>query len=431
MEFTPKFFKEKEIDYIQFQFTNLLGQLKAVELPAKNWDEMREGTGVDGSSLGFLTTEQSDMRAVPDYSTFSLLPWDEGIARFICDLHGIDGKPYPFDPRSVLKKILKEAESEGFFYSTRPELEWHFITEKFEVADDGRYMETVPLDIYHFLRRRATDYMMQSFSKGAPHTIHHECGSGQHEIELQKCQALWNADNVQTSKMIIKQVALDEDILATFMPKPFPGEPGNGMHIHEYLEDKNGTNVFAAEGGISDILRWFIGGKIKHIDALCAILNPSINSYKRLVPNHEAPVFTAWGVANRTALIRVPGYESKAHPEFRSPDASSNIYLVTAALLAAGLEGIRKKIEPTSQPTTKNVEKMSAKERKDLGIKALPENLEEAVNAFEQSSFMKQLYGKEFVELYVALKREEIKEHAEAVESGRELEWERKKYLFC
>ena len=430
VEFTTEFFKEKEIDYIQFQFTTMLGDLKAVEVPAKNWEEMSKGTGVDGSSLGFLKTEQSDMKARPDYSTYSVLPWDEGVARFICDMYGTDGKPYPLDPRSIFKRVLKEAESMGYYYSTRPELEWYFITDEFEPADEGKYMDTVPTDSFHYLRRRITDQMMSTFPTGAPHTIHHECGPGQQEIELVKHSALAQADNVQTSKAIIKQASMDEGILATFMAKPFPGAAGSGLHIHQYLEDKDGNNVFSAEGGVSDILRYFIGGTIKHIDAICAILNPSTNSYKRLVPNHEAPVYASWGMSNRTALMRVPGYEAKAHPEYRAADASCNIYLAKAVLLAAGLEGIKEKIEP-NEPTTKNVDKMTPKERKALGITPLPRTLEAAVDAFEQSSFMKNLFGKEFVELYVELKREELKEHADAVEFGEELEWEREKYIFC
>jgi glutamine synthetase len=430
MKFSTEFFKEKEIDYIQFQFTTMLGELKAVEVPAKNWEEMGNGTGVDGSSLGFLKTEQSDMRARPDYSTYSILPWDERVARFICDMYGTDGNPHQFDPRSILKKVIKEAEEMGYYYFTRPELEWYFITEEFEPADEGRYMDTVPTDIYHYLRRRITDQMMSTFPTGAPHTIHHECGPSQQEIELVKHSALHQADNVQTGKIIIKQAAMEENILATFMAKPFPGSAGSGLHIHEYLEDKAGNNVFSAEGGITDTLRWWIGGKLKHVDAICAILNPSTNSYKRLVPNHEAPVYASWGMANRTALLRVPGYESKAHDEYRAGDASMNIYLGKAVLLAAGLEGIKKKIEP-NEPTAKNVDKMTPKERKEFGITPLPRTLEAAVDAFEQSSFMKNLFGKNFVEMYVELKRAELKEHEGAVEFGEELEWEREKYIFC
>jgi glutamine synthetase len=218
--------------------------------------------------------------------------------------------------------------------------------------------------------------------------------------------------------------------MATFMPKPFPGLAGNGLHIHEYLEDKDGNNVFSAEGGITDTLRWWIGGKLKHLDAITAIMNPSTNSYKRLVPNHEAPVHGSWGMANRTALMRVPGYESKAHDEYRAGDATMNIYLGHAVLLAAGLEGIKKKIEP-NQPTTANVDKLSPKERKDLGIKPLPGSLTEAIDAFESSSFMKNLLGKDFVDMYVELKRKELLGHEDAIEFGEELDWERETYYLC
>jgi len=423
-----KLLNKYNIEFIQYQFTTITGQLKSVEFPVNIWDEMKHGTGVDGSSLGFLFTEQSDMKIIPDYKTFSILPWDERVARFICDVYDDNGNPHSTDPRGILRKVLNYANKKGFEYITRPELEWFFLNSDFEPIDEGGYMDTLPLDIMATLRRTIVTDMLEM---GIPvKTIHHECGNGQQEIELMPVNALYQADNVQTAKLIIKTNALLEGVIATFMPKPFPKLAGSGLHIHQYLE-KDGENVFAdPESGISDILRWFVGGIIEHVDDITAILNPIANSYRRLVAGHEAPVYKAWGIANRTALIRVPGYEKKARIEFRGTDGATNIYLASALLLAAGLDGIERKIEPI-EPTTKNVEKLTAQERKELGITQLPKSLEEAIEYFEQSTFVKEVLGKEIVELYVNYKKQELKEYNEFSKKGNDalLEWERERYV--
>ncbi len=421
-------FKEKEVDYIQFHFTTLFGELKSVEFPADIWEEMHEGSGVDGSSLGFLKTEQSDMRVVPDLDTFAVLPWDLRVGRFICDIHTNDGFPHPTDPRSILKKGIQSAKAMGFEYKTRPELEWFFVLDDYTPADDGVYMDTLPFDSLALLRRTIADDMRDMDI--SVKTIHHECGLGQQEIELGMDDALIQADNSQTSKMIIKTESVLEGLIGTFMPKPFHDQAGNGLHIHQFLT-RDGVNIFSdEEKGISDSLRYFVGGILEHVDAMTAFFNPTTNSYKRLVPGHEAPVFKSWGVANRTALIRVPGYEKKARIEYRAADGATNIYFAKALLLAAGLDGIRRKIEPIP-PTTKNVEKLTSEERKEMGITQLPSDLNEALDFMEKSQFIQEVLGKEIVDIYLDVKRREYKEYLDIKSKGFEAvkEWENKKYL--
>ena len=421
-------FKEKEVDYIQFHFTTLFGELKSVEFPADIWEEMHEGSGVDGSSLGFLKTEQSDMRVVPDLDTFAVLPWDLRVGRFICDIHTNDGFPHPTDPRSILKKGIQSAKAMGFEYKTRPELEWFFVLDDYTPADDGVYMDTLPFDSLALLRRTIVDDMKDMDI--SVKTIHHECGLGQQEIELGMDDALIQADNSQTSKMIIKTESVLEGLIGTFMPKPFHDQAGNGLHIHQFLT-RDGVNIFSdEEKGISDSLRYFVGGILEHVDAMTAFFNPTTNSYKRLVPGHEAPVFKSWGVANRTALIRVPGYEKKARIEYRAADGATNIYFAKALLLAAGLDGIRRKIEPIP-PTTKNVEKLTSEERKEMGITQLPSDLNEALDFMEKSQFIQEVLGKEIVDIYLDVKCREYKEYLDIKSKGFEAvkEWENKKYL--
>ncbi len=423
-----KIFEEKGLDYIQFQFTTILGEFKAVEFPTKIWNEMQDGTGVDGSSLGFLKTEQSDMCAVPDFSTFAILSFNPRVGRFICDLTDNKGKPYPTCPRGILRKIIDKAKSLGYTFKTRPELEWYFITKDKNPGDMGTYMDMLPKDPFQDLRRQIIDEMIQ-MGIGVK-TFHHEFGSGQQEVELTTDDALHQADNVQTAKLITKVKAFHNDLICTYMPKPFPEMAGNGLHIHQFLS-KNGENLFAdKEKGISDILRYYIGGIQKHIFAISALLNPSTNSYKRLIPNHEAPVYTSWGIGNRTALIRIPGYEKSARIEYRAGDGAMNMYLGSAILLTAGLEGIKNKIEPNT-PTTKNVDNLTNEEREKLGIKKLPGSLEESLSAFEGSEFIKKVLGKEFREIYLDIKYAELQGYEIAKSNDNEKQWELKKYLHC
>ncbi|MFW9818447.1 MAG: glutamine synthetase family protein [Candidatus Thorarchaeota archaeon] len=422
-----KIFGEKTIDYIQYQFTTILGEFKAVEFPVKIWDELKNGTGIDGSSLGFLSTEQSDMRIVPDFNTFNVFPWNPRVGHFICDLTDNKGRTYPSCPRGLLKKIISKANSLGYEYRTRPELEWYFITKDLKPGDKGTYMDMLPMDKFQDLRRQITDDMINMDIDVK--TIHHEVGLGQQEVELIANEALQQADNVQTAKLITKVRAFNKDLISTYMPKPFDNLAGNGLHIHQYLV-KNGDNIFSdQEKGISDILRYYIGGIQNHINAISAILNPTTNSYKRLTPHHEAPVYVSWGIGNRTALIRVPGYENSARIEYRAGDAMMNIYLGSAVLLAAGLDGIKNKIEP-NEPTSKNVDLLNDEERKNLAIYKLPVSLEDSLEAFEKSSFIKKTFGKELMKIYLDLKYSELQEFELAKSNKTEKQWELNKYLY-
>ena len=426
MKDISELFKDKGIDYIQFQFTSILGEFKGVDFPVKIWDSMKNGTGIDGSSLGFLKTEQSDMKIIPDLNTFSILPWNPKVGRFICDVTDNKGKAYPTCPRGILRKITEKAASLGYDFLTRPELEWYFITNDRDIADNGAYMDLLPKDPYQELRLHISDYMA-NMGIGIK-TIHHEVGPSQHEIEFLPNNALIQADNIQTAKMIVKIEANRKNLISTFMPKPFPLVAGSGLHIHQYLE-KDGKNVFAGtDTGISDLLRYYIGGIQKHADAISAILNPITNSYKRLIPNYEAPVYISWGIGNRTALIRVPGYEKSARIEYRAGDATMNIYLGTAILLAAGLDGIKKKIEPNT-PVTENLDILTKEKRQTLGIKKLPQNLSKALESFENSKFILKNLGKQLVDLFLDIKNKEIEEYQVAKNDGKEAEWELNKYL--
>jgi len=419
-------FKEKSIDYIQFQFTTILGEFKCVEFPAKIWEDMKEGAGIDGSSLGFLKTEQSDMKVVPDLNTFAILSWNHRVGRFICDITDNKGIAYPICPRGVLKRILSDSSSKGYEFLTRPELEWYLLSNDREFTDKGAYMDVPPKDSFHELRRKITDDMISMGIKLK--TIHHEVGPSQHEVEFLANNALYQADNVQTAKMIVHVESYCKNLISTFMPKPFPLVAGSGLHIHQYLVN-SGKNIFAdADAGVSDLLRYYIGGIQKRVDAISAILNPITNSYKRLIPNHEAPVYVSWGVGNRTALIRVPGYEKSARVEYRAGDAAMNIYLGTALLLASGLDGIKNKIEPNT-PITEDLDSLTEEKRKTLGIKKLPQSLQKALEAFENSKFIKKILGKQLVDIYVEIKREEIDQYQIAKNDGKEVKWELDKYL--
>lgn len=417
---------ENTVDYVQYQFTTILGELKAVEFPVEIWDEMSEGTGVDGSSLGFLTTEQSDMRVSPDYGTLALLPWEPRVARLICDITTLDGRPHPTCPRGVLKRVIEEARRQGFEYKTRPELEWYFVDVDCKPLDAGGYMDTQPLDRLSSLRRTIADDL-RGMGIGLK-TIHHENGPCQQEIEFIANEAIRQADNVQTAKWVAKTEATLQDAVSTFMPKPFPEHAGSGLHIHQYLT-RGGANVFAdEEEGVSDFLRNFVGGIMEHVDAMSAVLNPTTNSYKRLVPGHEAPVFKSWGVGNRTALVRIPGYEKSARVEYRATDCAANIYLASALLLAAGLDGVRRKTEPMP-PTTENVEKMTERRRREMGIEQLPGSLEDALDYLEASQFVRTVLGDDLVDIFVEAKNTERRDYTEAKAKGEERRWEIDRYL--
>jgi glutamine synthetase len=403
-----------EIDYVQFQFTNILGELKAVEVPKKFAEKyLKEGLGIDGSSVGFLMTEQSDMRIVPDISTLHVIPWDPRIARVICDIYDTKGQPLKCDPRSILKKAMNYAKTKhNFELKVRPEIEWYVMSPDGEPVDIGGYMDAPPLDAEIELRRAMVDLMMDFDIY--PKILHHEVGPGQMEIEFTMLDPLVASDMVQTVKQIIKMVSWNAGLVASFMPKPYTTEAGSGLHVHHMIY-QDGKNMFNASGGVpSDLLRYFVGGLLKHARALAAIFNPTVNSYKRLVPGHEAPVYLSWGIANRTALVRVPGYEKSARIEYRGADSAANIYLVTALILMSGIDGIKNKIEPI-EGTTFNVDNLTNEQRREMGIRKIPSNLEEALEALKADRFICDFLGPEFMEIFLKTKEKEWAKYTKAV----------------
>jgi len=403
-----------EIEFIQFMFTNLIGELKEVEFPANLWEEMVEGTGIDGSSLGFLGTEQSDLKIIPDLNTYKISPYNKKVAIFISNIYYNDGKPYSGCSRYILNKQLKKIESKNLMFLIRPELEWYFMTKDLKPADNGTYMDTPPKDALHQLRRSICSDLIKM--QIPVKTIHHEAGPAQQEIEFIAKPALIQSDNVQIAKMLIKLRAYENDLIANFMPKPFANEAGNGLHIHQYLE-KNGKNLFSErDNEVSENLRYYIGGIQKHVEAISAILNPLISSYQRLTPHHEAPVFTSWGIGNRTTLIRVPGYEKSARVEYRAGDAGMNIYLGTALLLAAGMDGIKHKTEPNI-PTSMNSDLLTKEEREKLGIKELPRTLSAALKAFEEDKLVLKVLGEKQTKKYLSIKYQELSDYEHQLKS--------------
>ncbi|NHJ03964.1 MAG: glutamine synthetase [Candidatus Heimdallarchaeota archaeon] len=395
-----------DIDYVQFQFTSIAGQLKAVEVPKKFAKEyLEEGLGIDGSSVGFLSTEQSDMRIKPDLTTFHLIPWDNRIARVICDIHDTKDQPIQSDPRSILKRAIAMAKIDfGFEMRARPELEWYVMNPDGEPVDIGGYMDAPPFDSEIELRRMMSNYMMDFDIY--PKMIHHEVGPGQMEIEFTMIQPLLAADMIQTVKQIVRMVSWNSGLISSFIPKPYTTEAGNGLHIHHMLY-KGKENLFSATDGTpSETLKYFVGGLLKHAPGMTAIFNPIVNSYKRLVSGHEAPVYVSWGIGNRTALVRVPGYEKSARIEYRGADTAANIYLVLALLLASGLDGIRNKINPI-EGTKLNVDKLSDEKRKEMGIIKTPSNLKEALEALNGDKFLCDFLGSQFIEIYNETKKNE------------------------
>lgn len=386
--------QEKNVEFIRLQFTDIQGIVKNVAIPRTQLGKaLKSGISFDGSSIeGFARIQESDMVLRPDISTFSLLPWksQEGSneARFICDVHLPNGMPFEGDPRHVLKRQLEQAREMGYSMNVGPELEF-FLFEKQNGSsattphDFGGYFDLGPVDLAEDVRREIVRALTQmGFTIEASH---HEVAKGQHEIDFVYDDALKNADKVVTFKYVTKTIAMKEGLRATFMPKPIYGAAGSGMHANVSLF-RGDENVFYDPEGqmnISDLARFFVGGLLEHACAITAVANPLINSYKRLVSGFEAPVYISWSGPNRSSLIRIPaGRGLSTRLEFRSPDPTCNPYLTFAAILAAGLDGVRKGIDP-GDPVDLNVYELSGAERKSLGIGTLPANLKEALDFLE------------------------------------------------
>jgi len=396
--------EENDIKFIKLWFTDILGFLKSFSVPKEEIEKaFMEGIGFDGSSIeGFVRIDESDMVAIPDPSTFAILPWrpkEKGVARMFCDIVTPDGNPFEGDPRYVLKRNLEKAREKGFTYYVGPELEYFYFkdtTAPPQILDKGGYFDLIPRDEAIDLRRE-TVLFCEILGIKIEYS-HHEVAPSQHEIDMRYEDALTMADNVMTYRLVVKEVAYRQGVYATFMPKPLFGENGSGMHTHMSLF-KGKRNVFFNATGkyhLSNDARYFIGGLLKYAPEITSITCQWVNSYKRLVPGYEAPVYLSWAQRNRSDLIRVPMYkpgkEEATRVEYRSPDPACNPYLAFTVMLAAGLAGMEEKIEPP-EPVEENVYKMSPAEREKRGIRQLPGSLLEALQLTERSALVRKALG--------------------------------------
>jgi glutamine synthetase len=426
--------KEK-VEFVLLWFTDLEGHLKSFAItPSELEGALDDGMGFDGSSItGFNAIEESDMIAIPDPETFQILPAGEGetrVGKMICDVVTPDGKPYDGDPRYVLRRALERMESMGFdTFNVGPELEYFLFkdAEGTETLDEGGYFAMTTMDAATELRNET---IRSLDSVGIPVEYHHhEVGPSQHEIDMRFAPALDMADHTITYRLIVKEVAKKAGYHATFMPKPIFGENGSGMHTHQSLFT-NGRNAFFDtddEWHLSEVGKAFIAGQLRHARELSAVFAQWVNSYKRLVPGYEAPVYVAWSRRNRSALIRIPlykpGAEQATRAEIRCPDPACNPYLTFAALLHAGLEGIEKGYE-LPPPMETNLYHLTPEQRRERGIVSLPETLGEAIDELSQSELMKKALGPHIFDRYVELKRKEWDEYRVQLTA-----WEMEKYL--
>ena len=426
--------KEKA-EFVLLWFTDLEGHLKSFAItPEELEDALDDGMGFDGSSItGFNAIEESDMVAIPDPETFQLLPAAETetkVARMICDVVTPDGKPYEGDPRYVLRRALERMESMGFdTFNIGPELEYFLFKDDAgtETLDEGGYFAMTTMDAAGELRNETIRALT---SVGIPVEYHHhEVGPSQHEIDMRFAPALDMADHTITYRLIVKEVAKKAGYHATFMPKPIFGENGSGMHTHQSLFTDGRNAFFDAddEWHLSDVGKAFIAGQLRHAREMAAVFAQWVNSYKRLVPGYEAPVYVAWSRRNRSALIRIPlykpGAEQATRAELRCPDPACNPYLTFAALLHAGLEGIEKGYE-LPEPMETNLYHLTPEQRRERGIVSLPETLGEAIDELSQSELMRKALGPHIFDRYVELKRKEWDEYRVQL-----TEWEMEKYL--
>ena len=434
VEYVLKMAKEHDIKFINLWFTDILGFLKSFSITIEELERaMEEGMGFDGSSIeGYARIDESDMIAMPDPDTFQLLPWrprEQSVGRMFCDIYKPEGNPFEGDPRYILKQNLKRAADLGYTFYVGPELEFFYFKNNkgTETLDSGGYFDLVPLDMAVDLRRQ-TVLALEEMGIGVEYS-HHEVAPSQHEIDMRYTDALTMADSVMTYRLVVKQVAMENGVYATFMPKPIFGENGSGMHVHQSLF-KGERNAFFDKNDpfhLSKIARNYIAGLLKHAPEITSVTSQWVNSYKRLVPGYEAPVYLSWARRNRADLIRVPEYkpgrEMATRIEYRSPDPACNPYLVFSVMLAAGLEGIEQGWDPPA-PVEENVYEMTAEQRKRRGIKTLPGSLDEAVALTEKSTLVRKALGDHLFHAFIKNKKVEYNQYRIQV-----TEYEIKKYL--
>jgi len=396
--------KERDVKFIRLQFTDILGIIKNVSITVEQLETALDGRIMfDGSSIeGFSRIQESDMYLMPDPDSFAVFPWRPqkgSVARLICDIHTPDGEPFEGCPRNALKRVISEAAEMGYSMYAGPEPEFFlFQTDEdgrptIKTHDRGGYFDLSPVDKGEDARR---DIVLALEDMGFEvETSHHEVAPGQHEIDFKYTDVLKTADNIATFRFVTKAIAMEHGLHATFMPKPIFGESGSGMHTHMSLF-RNGENAFydpQGELSLSNTARYFIGGLLKHARGMAAITNPLVNSYKRLVPGYEAPVYIAWSGKNRSALIRIPAATgSSTRVELRNPDPAANPYLALAVMFKAGLDGVKNKIDPGPQ-TSNNIYHMSAAEKREAGIESLPANLKEAVEELSKDGVVQSVLG--------------------------------------
>lgn len=432
--------KENDVRYVRLQFTDMLGTVKNVEIPVTNLERaLANEIMFDGSSIqGFVRIDEADMYLYPELSSWLVLEWETlsqnagKVARLICDVYKTDRTPYEGDPRFILKRNVLEMKKLGFDkfnVGVEPEFFLFKLDAKgkptMEFSDLGGYFDLAPVDGSEDVRR---DIVLELEKMGFDMEVsHHEVAFGQHEINFHFDNALEACDNIQTFKVLVKNVARRHGYHATFMPKPIQGINGSGMHSNVSLSDKDGNNLFYdpnTEHQLSKTALCFIGGVMKHAQEFCLVTNPTVNSYKRLVPGYEAPCYISWSDANRSTMIRIPAARGKStRIEVRSVDPSANPYLAMSGLLAAGLDGIRNEMDGLS-PIKKNLFKMSDVERKRLGIKNLPESLKEAIEFFSNSDLMKETIGEVLHSKLIEAKTKEWDEYKMRIS-----QWELDKYL--
>jgi glutamine synthetase len=415
-DYVLKMAKEHDVKFIRLWFTDILGMLKSFAITVEELEgALEEGMGFDGSSIqGFARIDESDMMALPDPDTFQLLPWrpreHRAVARMFCDILRPGGKPFEGDPRYVLKQNLKRAADMGYTFYVGPELEYFYFQDSqgTQGLDEGGYFDLTPLDAAVDLRRD-TVLTLEEMGIGVEYS-HHEVATSQHEIDMRYTDALTMADNVMTYRLVVKQIALSHGVYATFMPKPVFGVNGSGMHVHQSLF-KGDRNAFFDKDDpyhLSKIAKYYIAGLLKHAPEITAVTSQWVNSYKRLVPGYEAPVYMSWARRNRADLIRVPEYkpgqEKATRVEFRSPDPACNPYLAFSVMLAAGLEGIEKGYE-VPDPVEENVYEMTDVERQERGIGTLPASLLEAIMLAEKSEVVHKALGDHVFEAFITNKR--------------------------
>jgi len=410
-----KIVKEKNVSFIQFWFTDVLGMLKSFAItPSELELGMVEGMGFDGSSIeGFARIEESDMVSLPDPTTFRMLPWrpgDRPVARMFCDIVNPDHTPYEGDPRYVLKRLLNKIGENGYTFYVGPELEYFYFKskDKPEGLDEGGYFDSRPLDMGSDLRRE-TIFALQAMGIDVEYS-HHEVAPSQHEIDLRYDDALSMADKTMTYRTVVKEIARLQGYYATFMPKPIFGQNGSGMHVHQSLFQGEKNLFFDGSDPhhLSKIAKGYIAGIMTHAREITAVTNQWVNSYKRLVPGYEAPVYISWARKNRSAMIRVPMYkpgkEVATRIEFRAPDPACNPYLAFAVMLAAGLKGIEDKYE-LPVPIEEDIYEMSDKEMERRGIRTLPGNLYEAILEVENSAVVKEALGEHIFNKFIENKK--------------------------